>query len=225
MKMTLEMNLHDTPNPEHFQNFLGYARLLDRDAVNGLSGTVPKGLPAAPLTVAESSTDEADLSTDTSGSTTESGATAIKRRGRPPGSKGATAEQATAALEGHATNGALPPGVTPQQSQPVAEASALPPGVGPQQTQPVAEASALPPGVQPQVAAMPVVPPAAEGDGITVADVQACYADFAKRSASAAFGFLKSEKWADGTARPKWLAVSQIQPEHLERVMMELSAL
>lgn len=222
MKMTLEMNLHDTPNPEHFQNFLGYARLLDRDAVNGLSGSVPKGLPAAPL-AAESSTEDAEASTE-SGTTTTG-----KRRGRPPGSRGTTAEQATAALESgaeHTTNGALPPGVAPQ-AQPVSEALTLPPGVG---VQP-GTASPLPPGVgsqpaaQPQMPAMPHVPPAADGSSITLADVQACYSDFAKRNAAAAFGFLKSEKWADGTARPKWLAVGQIQPEHLERVMMELSAL
>ena len=135
MKMTLELELHDQPNPEHFQNFLGYAALLDRRAVSGLTGAVPKGLPATPLV--DQSTDEGETSTETATTTTG------RPRGRPR--RTTSVEQATAALEGASdpvkyqwctasgrsrSRGA--DDATPPATHAV-EASPLPPGVGPPQ--------------------------------------------------------------------------------------------
>ena len=256
MKMTLELELADQPDPTDFQNFLGYAAKLDRKAVSGLTGLVPKGLPATPLV--DQSTDEGETSTETATTTTG------RPRGRPR--RTTSAEQATAALEGASDpvvqpeSGALPPGVTTQSppaaqpelnslppgvtaqpvaAAPVAQPAGLPPGVGPAAqpvaatiTAPAAQVPAMPPAAQvpamppaAQVPAMPVVPPAAADGGITIADLQASYAEYAKKNSVAAFNFLKSEKWADGTPRPRWLAISQVAPEHFERMLMELSSL
>lgn len=72
---------------------------------------------------------------------------------------------------------------------------------------------------------MPNVPAAQPGDAITIADVQASYADVAKRDGPKAFNWLKGEAWGDGTPKDRWLNVNKIPPEQYERVLMELAAL
>ncbi len=223
MKLTLELELHDQPNPEHFQNFLGWASMLDRNAASGLKGPVPSGLPANGLP-----TDDPEAHTNSGQAQVQT--TSGRGRGR---GRGATAGEAAAALaagqaeesqtgarqvsNGQDTSSHLPPGVvgaatqTPVQ-QPTQETSPLPPGVAA-------------PTVQPQTPAMPHVSVAQAGDAVTIADVQASYADFAKRDAPKAFNWLKGEVWADGTPKDRWLNVNKIPPEQYERVLMELAAL
>jgi hypothetical protein len=127
------------------------------------------------------------------------GVAAPKRRGRPPKAK---VEEVTASVP---TSIPVSIGGSPVSTT----TFAAPAG------------AAIPPGVTATPVAMP---PAVESGGTSLEDLRAAIAAANAHDNKIAFNIMRTDRWADGSPKPKWFNASQVPAEECGRLIDELMA-
>ena len=224
MKFTVELEVGDAPDPQAVLQFLSWAHELDKGGVkfNHLQSFVAGGeIQGAESPAVTDLIQGADWPEEPDA--VSEIAAPVAGAKRKPGRPRKTAAPA-AAEEAASPPLPFPPAVVQPDPPPppaVPAGMALPPGI----TMPGGPAPVAP-VVQPQAAAMPVVPPAAEGASTsTLEDLREAFRQSNAARPGKAFVLLKASAWPDGTPKGTWFTVESIPAELRERAMYEMSLL